>query len=512
MPSTYVNPNRDFQFQGSSVYTPTAPISADVLNTPKLPTLPQPEVPTPIATPTIPSISDILGSTTGDTALSKAFTDSTISTANTSAALAGEPGYRSTQETTYDLSGKRATANDLTNRFNGLKAQAEQIPLQIQQDFQGRGATAGGVAPIQTGQLRENAIQQIGISAMLNAANGNLSTAQDQVEYAVKAKFDPLKAQLAAQQAQLAAITPLLDREDKKRAVAQQTALTERARLIEKAEAEQNNINSVLLTAAQYNADAKTLTKIQNAASYAEAISAAGQYIQDPKAKYDLESARLENQLKLAQIADQKAQTAQRVVETVTAGAPIPSVSDNGQTAVGIKGNVIDAITGLKLTEGQANAVSYSLRMIEANTNLNNRIGDGVTKGDYDPTTTFSALGRVFKSDNARTVDRDLENFIRAQLRKESGAQIADTEMEGGKKIYSPQGILTNNKDIAATKATREQAIQSMIAQAGPAGAYIKQYSQYMSTGGLTPEEQAIIRGGSVTTSTPAVISGIKYF
>ena len=205
-----------------------------------------------------------------------------------------------------------------------------------------------------------------------------------------------------------------------------------------------------------------------------------------------------------------------RLQEIQTAGAPLPSISDTGAQASGVKGAAVDAITRLKLTEGQANAVSYGFRMIEANSNINNLIGNGATeKGTYNPTTAFSMLGRLGRSDNARALDRDLENFIRAQLRKESGAQIADTEMAGGRQIYSPQGVLTDSNDIKATKATREQAIQSMIAQSGPAGAYLKQYFDYMQSGGLTADEHAIIYGvgsSNMTSSTPSVVSGIKFY
>lgn len=358
MPPTYVNPNKAFQEQGASVYAPTTtPISADVLNTPKLPALPQAPTPSPVAFPTLPSVQDIMAQTSGDTALSKAFTDTTVQTADTSAAIAGETGYRATQETTYDLSGKKKTVNDLTNRFNGLKAQADQIPLQIQQDFTGRGATAGGVAPIQTGELRNNAIQQIGISAMLNAANGDLATAQDQVDYAVKAKFEPLKAQLAAQTAQLAALTPLLAREDKKRAEAQSALLDERSRLLNKAEAEQNNINSVMLTAAKFNADAKTLTGIQNAGSYAEAIAAAGQYIQDPKAKYDLESARLDNILKQQQITKTQKEIAQIGQPTLTQQAENVKAQQAAKDAIPAITDKISNISTLLNSPGLNSAV-----------------------------------------------------------------------------------------------------------------------------------------------------------
>lgn len=277
-----------------------APISADVLSGTPLPKLPQPtEPPLPIA-PSLPSIDDLF--TDQKTPLEEKFEDSTIETAKTQGELAGESGFRAQQEDQFAVAAKRATAKDLQSRFDTLKAQADQIPLQIQKEFEGRGTTVGGVAPHQTGRLRDVAIQQIGISAMFNAANGNLSTALDQVESAVKAKFEPLRSKLAAQQAQLAAITPLLSREDKKRAEVQQAKLTERARLLDKQEADQKTIYETMLAAAEGGADAVTLRSIQSATTPEEAVRLAskvlGQKFKDDKAQQEFD-----NNIKLAQLA-----------------------------------------------------------------------------------------------------------------------------------------------------------------------------------------------------------------
>ena len=142
---------------------------------------------------------------------------------------------------------------------------------------------------------------------MLNAANGNLSTAQDQVDYAVKAKFEPLKAQLAAQQAQLTAITPLLEREDKQRAVVQQAALTERARLLTKQEDDQKTILKTMTDAASVGADALTLRRIQNAATPEEAASLAAPFLAKPYQDQQKQQ-QFDNNIKTAQLAIQQAQ------------------------------------------------------------------------------------------------------------------------------------------------------------------------------------------------------------
>jgi hypothetical protein len=260
-----------------------APMPASVLHAPTMPTLPQPAPSQPVTAPEIPSIDSILN--TPDTPLDKQFQDLSKSEADTQGGLAGESAYRTSQETAQDLVGKKAMVTDLTSRLGTLKSQAEAVPLAVQNEFAGRGATAGGVTPFQTADLRNNTIQQLGVSAMLNAANGNLSTAQDQVDAAVKAKFDPLKAELAAKQAQLTALTPLLNAEEKKQAALQSAQLGERTRLLTKQETDQKNIYDTMLKASQYGADATTLRNIQNAATPEAAVTAAGKFTADPIAR-----------------------------------------------------------------------------------------------------------------------------------------------------------------------------------------------------------------------------------
>lgn len=291
-----------------------APIAAPTLNAPTMPPLPQPAPTAMPPAPAIPTLSDIFN--TPETALDKTFQDASTKAADTGAQLAGEGAFRTQQETANDLVGKKATVTDLTSRLNSLKSDAEAIPLQVQQDFTGRGATAGGVAPIQTAQLRNNTIQQLGVSAMLNAANGNLSTAQDQVDHAVKAQFDPLKAELAAQQAQLAALTPLMNAQEKKQAEVQAAQLQARQEAITKQQADQSKIYDVMLKASQYGADSTTLRNIQSATSPEAAITAAGKYTSDPIAA---QKALLDNRLTQANISKVLAE-AQKATSTGGAG------------------------------------------------------------------------------------------------------------------------------------------------------------------------------------------------
>jgi hypothetical protein len=275
-------------------------ISADQLTGGSAVRLPQAvEAPLP-TTPSIPSVDSIFD--VPETETQRKASGLQTSIAGTEGELAGETAYRTSQEQANDISGKKKTANDLTTQLNNLKTEADQIPLSLQNDATGRGITAAGLAPIQAGELRKNAIRQLGVSAMLQAANGNLATAQDMIDSAVKAKFDPIKAELAAKKAQLDAITPLLNAEESKRAAKQAAQLAERSRLLTKAESDQTTIYQTMLSAAQSGADAITLRSIQNATSPAEAVRFATKAL---GAKYadDKKQQEFENNIALAQLA-----------------------------------------------------------------------------------------------------------------------------------------------------------------------------------------------------------------
>lgn len=355
---------------------------------------------------------------------------------------------------------------------------------------------------------RTDSIERLTLLAERQAISGDIAAAERTAKIAVDAQFAEQEAKNQAARQNIIDNYDNFTSAEKKRADAALLKLDKDDAFVADQKATRTLVSQAGIKAREFGADDATVQKILNADSYEEAIMVAGESLRDPKAKYELAAAELDVQLKKAQIAKTKADTAKVVSETGTAGASIPSISDTGAGASGVKAQVLGRITGLKLNQDQGNAVSYAFRMIEANSNINNQLTKGV--GNFNPTTIISAIGRGFRSDNARALDRDLENFIRAQLRKESGAQIADTEMAGGRQIYSPQGIMTDANDIKATKATREQAIQSMIAQAGPAAPALKDYYEYMNTGGLSPEDREIIYGG--VTSTPALISGQRYF
>jgi hypothetical protein len=191
--------------------------------------------------------------------------------------LVGQSAYRTEQEEIQDIAGLTKTRTDLANQMKILQNEALAIPQQMQLSAEGRGMTAGGLAPLQASKLRENSIKALTISALLEASNNNLATANDLVDRAVKAKYDPIKEEIDAEMANLRLIieSPDYTIADKNRAQAQLDAQNAKKKAVDGQEAEQKEIWDIATTAAKNGADALTLQKIQQAKTKEEALQVA---------------------------------------------------------------------------------------------------------------------------------------------------------------------------------------------------------------------------------------------
>ncbi len=187
--------------------------------------------------------------------------------------LVGESAYRTAQEGTAGITEMQKTKTDLTSRLNALKNEALAIPLQIQNEGIGLGATRARAQVRQTEGLRNNAIQALSTNSLLEAANGNLTSALDMVDRAVKAKYDPIKEEIAAKTANLNLIlnSPAYSVAEKNRAAAQKDEQDRRAKAVASQEATAKSVQEIAVNAAKMGADAMTLRKIQAATDPIEA-------------------------------------------------------------------------------------------------------------------------------------------------------------------------------------------------------------------------------------------------
>lgn len=306
------NPNLNFQYGDLGQYnaagsTPTItasalqPKTAYNFQTPQTTLIPSVSAPTKTA-------EDIVNDMYGTPAKNEGqITDLERSVAELTGQLAQEPSRRAQLEGTPEMESKRQQISSLVARANALSAEAQAIPLQMQQQIQEGGAnvTKGGIAPIQTAALRNNAIQALSTGALLSAAQGDLTSALDQVDRAVAAEFEPIKAQLAAKRANLEMLMndPASTREEKRRAAVAEVRLTGLEQEQTRKEEEKKSIYNLASKLAEFGVNSDISTKVQNAKSFEEAFAIASPYMQDPEKKISLENAKLDMSLTKARLA-----------------------------------------------------------------------------------------------------------------------------------------------------------------------------------------------------------------
>ena len=286
---------------------------------------------------------------------------------------------------------------------------------------------------------------------------------------------------MAFKKAQYERNKDLLASVDKKRTEVLNLALKKEEQQIAERKANEKGIADLVTNAAGQGAPADIRAKASKAKTPMEAANILGMYAGDY----------LKNEFLREQIKTERSKRLQ--VDTKTSlltPQPTGVVTAPNGDAIGIPNETLSAIGKLKLNEGQANAVAFVSRMIQSSKAIDSQLGKIKPTGGfyetsgYDPTSVGSGFGRVFGSDQSRVYDTNAKDFIRAKLRKESGATITDQEMEADAQIYVPRGMGLDEKDLLLAKTKRDEAIKSMIAQSGPAAPYLQQYYEQSKSKG----------------------------
>src|SRR3990167_2694681 len=185
----------------------------------------------------------------------------------------------------------------------GLENQYNLAPARVQQESPGalsRAATQARAA----GEQRNIALRQADITsqalreaATAYALQGDITLANQQIDAAINAEFEPQRIELQVAQLNYTRNKDALTRIDAKKTAELGFLLDERTRLLAIAETDKKEIYDVAKIVAQYGAPADIASKIGKATSREEALAIAAPYLQDPKAKIDLQNAVLSGQL-----------------------------------------------------------------------------------------------------------------------------------------------------------------------------------------------------------------------
>lgn len=187
-------------------------------------------------------------------------------------------GYKDKADATTQL-------RDVTGRISALKKEALAIPLQLQEQAKGLGVTAGGLAPEQTAQLRNNTIKSLALSSIAETIQGNLTTAADLANEAVNKEFAPIQAQLNAEMFNYQMNKDELTREDSKKAKILEADLNERKRILDDKKDDKKTIYGWAAEAAKNGAPSLLLSRAQESSDPQEVLSMLAPYMSDPTAK-----------------------------------------------------------------------------------------------------------------------------------------------------------------------------------------------------------------------------------
>jgi hypothetical protein len=306
--------------------------------------------------------------------------------------------FQSNLEADPALQAKRQQVLDLTNQANALIAESKAIPIRLQQEAQAGGAnvTKGGLAPIQTAQLRNNAIQALSVSSLLSASQGNLSLALDQVDRAVKAKFDPIKAELDAKRANLEMLMndPAITREEKRRADIAKLTLDKQEQEQKKAEEDMKYVKDYAIKLITMNPgmDSLSMSALQNAKTPQEIVQLANHLGLTTTSEKDQ-----------ADIALTKAQTTLTKANTAKAYAE----AEKAKNSVNEQGDTVGALAQ-QLVDGQLAPAELSKRTSGAGANYNSilKLANDLSMAQTGKPFNISIADRNYKyANNVQTIN-----------------------------------------------------------------------------------------------------------
>jgi hypothetical protein len=188
-----------------------------------------------------------------------------------------------------DIAKYTTQLGDLNASASALAREAQAIPIKVQQDNVGTGATDRGVAPQSTSQLRNNALKALSIgqqadivSANLTGSQIRLASAKDKAQQIVDLKYKPIEDALAVRQKQYDLNKDSLDSIDKKATTALGVALKKEADDLATKKENEKNIANIQVEVAKNNAPQAIIDAVKNSTSLSQAISSAGKYLATP--------------------------------------------------------------------------------------------------------------------------------------------------------------------------------------------------------------------------------------
>jgi|SRR3989344_2521506 len=200
--------------------------------------------------------------------------------------LLGRASYTKEQENLAGIPEQQQAMDDLGNRLRDIQRQAVAIPIKLQEEAANRGITTQLLGRQQEKLLRDNAIEALTVSSLIDATQGLLTAAQRKVDRAVAEKYNPILEEIAVKTANAKIIkdSPEASAADRKRAAQVIEAQAAEKSRVEAIKAEQKEVWNIATDVAknmakQGKTDTVLLDRIQKAGSKEEALSLAAPFM-----------------------------------------------------------------------------------------------------------------------------------------------------------------------------------------------------------------------------------------
>jgi hypothetical protein len=310
-------------------------------------------------------------------------------------------------------------------------------------------------------QQRQASIRLLGLSAIAQTLQGNLSAAQDQVNRAIDMEFAPYEAQLQYQEKLIDMNSDKLSRAEQKQMELYKIGLSQQNQQIQDAKADKRTIYGWVAEAAQLgNAPSLIISRALEAQDPTEALALLSPYLQDTNAK---EAALLDLQYKRAQIAN--IGESNSIARAKLAEDKRQFDLTTGKAGTSTTGSsTISSVTGKPLSETERVSLGYATRMQQAGT-LIDQIGKDFT-GVTSYVGNSPKMPNFLKSEDRQKFEQAQRNFVNAVLRRESGAVISEEEFANAKQQYFPQPGDTSGV-VEQKQQNRMTAINNMLSAGG---------------------------------------------
>lgn len=410
-----------------------------------------PTTPVPLATPTnkaadySSSIAQVATDLASQSAIAQKQADSLLqqgkSTSNEVAAMQALLGGKASDTaTTYEVQGVNKLYNqlaDLNAQATGLANEAKAIPIQVEQQAMGIGATDAGIAPIQAARLRENALKALSLGQQAAIANAQYDKAKNYADQIVNAKYDQLQANINAKLTNLTALKDfeLTPAQTKARDLQERRLKAEEAQLAAK-KANEKEQNDLLINAAQYapkNVISQAQAVVNRGGSTVEVANALGQYGGDYLGNLVKKSTIARNQ---ADIAKTYADIRKVNAEIKASQTPLPNTSLPGTTTSFVTTLANSAVNKESLSQTERTAVTKNLTVLDQLDSLQKNISaqnkTGFFKGNVN-----NLVAAIGQNADVGTINAQLQAIVPNLARG----------------VYGEVGVLTDN-DIANYRKT----------------------------------------------------------